>query len=168
MRRAGEPAGRFPRDHRDAVDGSFRRRLDGVEAEKRAGRHHDPRARLLRPVHEVHARQQCADAGRHEDPRPLDGGQGDLFENGGRRAFEHQVGAGREVRQRNDRRGRAELRLPRLCASRVPRRYGGERQAFDAGVDGGGYLPADRAEAAYAYPERHAAAAFPCLPRGPV
>ena len=99
-------------------------------------------------------------------PPLFDGGQGDLFEDGGRRAFEHEVGAGREVHQRNDGRGRAETRLPRPGARLVPRRDRSERQAFDARVDGGGDLPADRAETAYAYPERHASAAFPALAAG--
>ena len=84
------------------------------------------------------------------------------------RAFQHQVGAGRQLAQGNDRRGRAKLRLPRLGPHRVPGRDGGERQAVDAGVDGGGDLSADRAETAYAHPERHAVAAFLCLPHGPV
>ncbi len=63
-----------------------------IEAEQRAGRHDDARARLARPVDQVHVVDEHADRQRHEDAPALDGGLGHGGELRGGQAFDDDVG----------------------------------------------------------------------------
>ncbi len=77
----------------------FGRGTHGVEAQQRTGRHHDARTGLLRAAHQMHARQQGTDRGRHEYAACLDRSRGDCLEHRGRRCLDDDVGLGQALQR---------------------------------------------------------------------
>ena len=123
-----------------------------VEAEQRAGRHDDLAAMLPGERDQMWARQQGAGAEHHH---PLAGGQhrgADVFEDGGRRTFDREIGMVGEFLELHQRAldpGRVE---PGLRFRAVARRRAGERESRYSGGKALRERAPDRAEPGNSHP----------------